>query len=65
MNNSLRGGVDFGRAIFCGGQQCLFCGGEFLYSYLPLLGGMCSTTRTRIVVAINNTTKDISKLVSI
>ena len=33
-------------------------------SYLLLLGGMRSTTRTNIVVVVNNTTKDINKLAS-
>ena len=65
MNNGLRGGVDFGRAVFCGGQQCRCCGGECGDSYIPLLGGMRSTTMTNIVVVVNNTTKDINKLVSI
>ena len=33
--------------------------------HYPLLGGTCSTMRTKIVVVVNYTTKDISKLVSI
>ena len=34
-------------------------------SYHPLLGGLRSTKRMKIVVVVNDTTKDISKLVSI
>ena len=67
MNNSLRGGFDFGQDVIGGCQQCHFrcCGGECGGIHRPLLGGTRSTMRTNIVAIVNDTTKDIIKIFSI
>lgn len=65
MNNILRGGVDLGRAVIGGSRIYRWCGGECGGSHHPLLGGTCSTMSMNIVVFVNDTPKDVSKLVYI
>ena len=62
MNNILKGGVDFSCDIddVVVVVAVVSMGG----SHHPLLGGTRSTTRMKIFFVVNETTKDISKLVS-